>query len=70
MNAVNTVNGGIELVSNINNPKILYARGPDAARRKIYRCLDLGVPMIAPKYAVPLAINIENLVAIPQAVKG
>ncbi len=67
--AMNAVNGGIGLVGNINNPETLYARGPEEVRREVYRCLDAGVQMIAPECAVPLATKIENLMAIPQAVK-
>ena len=67
--AMAAVNGGIGLVGNINNPETLYARGPEQVRREVYRCLDAGVQMIAPECAVPLATKIENLMAIPQAVK-
>ena len=67
--AMNAVNGGIGLVGNINNPDTLYARGPEEVRREVYRCLDAGVQMIAPECAVPLATKIENLMAIPSAVK-
>ena len=67
--AMDAVNGGIGLVGNINNPDTLYARGPDEVRQEVYRCLDAGVQMIAPECAVPLATKIENLMAIPQAVK-
>ena len=67
--AMAAVDGGIGLVGNINNPETLYARGPEEVRREVYRCLDAGVQMIAPECAVPLATKIENLMAIPQAVK-
>jgi [methyl-Co(III) methanol-specific corrinoid protein]:coenzyme M methyltransferase len=67
--AMNAVNGGIGLVGNINNPDTLYARGVEEVRREVFRCLDAGVQMIAPECAVPLATKIENLMAIPQAVK-
>ena len=67
--AMAAVDGGIGLVGNINNPETLYARGPEEVRREVFRCLDAGVQMIAPECAVPLATKIENLMAIPQAVK-
>ena len=67
--AMNAVNGGIGLVGNINNPDTLYARGVEEVRREVFRCLDAGVQMIAPECAVPLATKIENLMAIPAAVK-
>ncbi len=67
--AMAAVDGGIGLVGNINNPETLYARGPEEVQREVYRCLDAGVQMIAPECAVPLATKIENLMAIPQAVK-
>ena len=50
-------------------PETLYPRGPEQVRQEVYRCLDAGVQMIAPECAVPLATKIENLMAIPQAVK-
>ena len=67
--AMDAVNGGIGLVGNINNPETLYARGPGEVQKEVYRCLEAGVQMIAPECAVPLATKIENLMAIPQAVK-
>ena len=67
--AMAAVDGGIALAGNINNPETLYARGPEEVRQEVYRCLEAGVQMIAPECAVPLATKIENLIAIPQAVK-
>ena len=67
--AMDAVDGGISLAGNVNNPETLYARGPEEVRQEVYRCLEAGVQMIAPECAVPLATKIENLMAIPQAVK-
>ena len=67
--AMQAVNGGIGLVGNINNPSTLYARGPEEVRQEVFRCLEAGVQLIGPECAVPLATKLENLMAIPQAVK-
>ena len=67
--AMDTVDGGIRLVGNINNPETLYARGPEEVRQEVYRCLDAGVELIAPECAIPLATKLENLLEIPRAVR-
>ena len=67
--AVDAVGGKIGLVGNINNPTTLYARGPAEVREEVFKCLDAGVQMIAPECAVPLATKLENLIAIPRAVR-
>ena len=67
--AMDIVDGRIGLVGNINNPETLYARGPEEVKQEVYRCMDAGVNMIAPECAIPLATKLENLLAIPQAVK-
>ena len=67
--AMDVAAGRIGLVGNINNPETLYARGPAKVREEVFACLDAGVQMIAPECAVPLATRLENLMAIPQAVK-
>ena len=67
--SMDSVNGKIGLVGNINNPETLYARGPDEVRQEVYKCLEAGVQMIAPECAVPLATKVENLMEIPMAVK-
>ena len=67
--AVDAVDGKIGLVGNINNPTTLYARGPAEVREEVFKCLHAGVQMIAPECAVPLATKLENLIAIPQAVR-
>ena len=67
--AMDTVDGKIALVGNINNPETLYARGPEEVRQEVYRALDAGVELIAPECAIPLATKLENLIEIPKAVK-
>jgi len=68
--AMDAVNGGIGLVGNINNPQTLYSRGPDEVRKEVYACLEAGVQMIAPECAIPLQTKLQNLLAIPDAVKN
>jgi [methyl-Co(III) methanol-specific corrinoid protein]:coenzyme M methyltransferase len=67
--AMDAVDGGIGLVGNINNPQTLYSRGPDEVRKEVYACLEAGVQMIAPECAIPLQTKLQNLLAIPDAVK-
>ena len=67
--AMKAVNGGITLVGNINNPETLYAKNPEDVKEEVFKCLDAGVQMIAPECAIPLATKIQNLIAIPEAIK-
>ncbi|MDA1256625.1 MAG: MtaA/CmuA family methyltransferase [Chloroflexi bacterium] len=67
--AMDAVDGGIRLVGNINNPETLYSKGPDDVRKEVYACLEAGVQMIAPECAIPLQTKLQNLLAIPEAVK-
>ena len=67
--AINAVNGGIKLVGNINNPETLYAKGVNEVKEEVFKALDAGVQLIAPECAIPLKTKIENLLAIPEAVK-
>lgn len=67
--AMEAVDGKIGLVGNINNPTTLYARGPAEVREEVFACLDAGVQMIAPECAIPLATKLQNLMAIPEAVR-
>ena len=67
--SMDAVDGGIALVGNINNPETLYARGPDEVRREVFACLEAGVQMIAPECAIPLQTKLQNLLAIPEAIK-
>ena len=52
--AMDAVDGGIQLVGNINNPETLYARGPAEVREEVWKCLDAGVQLVAPECAIPL----------------
>ena len=63
------VNNRIALVGNINNPQTLYFDGPEQVKEEVYRNLDAGVNMIGPECAIPLATSLENLLAIPAAIR-
>lgn len=67
--AMEIAGGRIQLVGNLNNPELLYARGPEQVREAVYECMDAGVDLIAPECAIPLATRLENLLEIPKAVK-
>ncbi len=67
--AMKVAAGRISLVGNLNNPELLYARGPKEVREAVYKCMEAGVDMIAPECAIPLATKLENLLEIPKAVK-
>ena len=68
--AMDTVDGKISLVGNINNPDTLYSKGPEEVRAEVFKCLNAGVQMVAPECAVPLSTKLENLIEIPRAVKA
>ena len=67
--SMEAVDGGISLVGNINNPETLFARGPEEVSEEVHRNLEQGIHMVGPECAVPLQASIENLKAIPRAVK-
>jgi [methyl-Co(III) methanol-specific corrinoid protein]:coenzyme M methyltransferase len=67
--AMDAVQGGINLVGNINNPETLYSKGINDVKEEVFRALDAGVQLIAPECAIPLKTKIENLLAIPEAVQ-
>ena len=67
--AMDIADGRIRLVGNLNNPELLYARGPEEVREAVYQCMDARVDLIAPECAIPLATKLENLLEIPKAVK-
>ncbi len=67
--AMDIAAGRIRLVGNLNNPELLYARGPEEVREAVYQCMDARVDLIAPECAIPLATKLENLLEIPKAVK-
>ncbi len=68
--SLDAVDGGIALVGNINNPETLFARGPEEVTQEVCQNLDHGIHLVGPECAVPLQASIENLKAIPQAVKA
>ncbi len=59
----------IALVGNINNPQTLFARGPEDVCQEVRDNLDAGVQLVGPECAIPLQTSIENLKAIPRAVR-
>jgi MtaA/CmuA family methyltransferase len=63
------VQGRIALVGNINNPETLFSKGPEQVTQEVWRNLDAGVQLVGPECAIPLQTAIENLKAIPQAVR-
>ena len=69
MESMEAVDGRISLVGNINNPETLFARGPEEVSHEVCQNLDHGIHMVGPECAVPLQASIENLKAIPNAVK-
>jgi MtaA/CmuA family methyltransferase len=67
--SVGIVKERIALIGNINNPETLYARGPESVREEVMKNLDAGVQLVGPECAIPLQTSIENLKAIPAAVR-
>ena len=59
----------ISLVGNVNNPQTLYAQGPEQVRDEVIQNLDAHVQLVGAECAIPLQTSIENLKAIPQAVR-
>ena len=68
--AMELVRDRIALVGNINNPETLFARGPAEVRAEVMENLDAGVPLIGPECAIPLQTPLDNLLAIPEAVRA
>ena len=59
----------IALVGNINNPETLFAKQPEDVRQEVRRNLDAKVQLVGPECAIPLQTALENLKAIPEAVR-
>ena len=59
----------ISLVGNVNNPQTLYSKGPDEVMAEVTANLDAHVELVGPECAIPLQTPIENLKAIPEAVR-
>ena len=67
--SMDIVKDRISLVGNINNPETLFSRDPEDVESEVFLNLDAGVPLIGPECAIPLQTSLENLQAIPRAVK-
>jgi [methyl-Co(III) methanol-specific corrinoid protein]:coenzyme M methyltransferase len=67
--SMETVTQRISLVGNINNPETLYSKGPEEVAAEVLENLDAGVQLVGPECAIPLQTPIENLKAIPEAVR-
>ena len=67
--SMQVVKDRISLVGNINNPETLFAKGPEQVRQEVRANLDARVQLVGPECAIPLQTPIENLKAIPDAVR-
>ena len=67
--SMDVVKSRISLVGNINNPETLYAKGPEEVVAEVQKNLDARVQLVGAECAIPLQTPIENLKAIPRAVK-
>lgn len=67
--SMEAVGGRIRLVGNVNNPQTLFSKGVDEVKAEVFANLDAGVQMVGPECACPLQTPIENLRAIPEAVR-
>ena len=68
--SMDIVDNRIALVGNVNNPETLFSRGPEEVAAEVTRNLDAGVQLVGPECAIPLQTPIENLKAIPRAVRN
>ncbi|MCL4188459.1 MAG: MtaA/CmuA family methyltransferase [Rhodobacteraceae bacterium] len=62
--------GHCALVGNINNPETLFARDPEQVEAEVLANLEAGIHLVGPECAIPLQTSIENLRAIPRAVRA
>jgi MtaA/CmuA family methyltransferase len=67
--SMEAVGDGIRLIGNINNPTTLFSKGPEEVKAEVRSNLEAGVHMVGPECACPLQTPIENLRAIPEAVR-
>ncbi len=67
--SMDAVSDRIALVGNINNPETLYSKGPEDVAAEVLKNLDANVRLVGPECAIPLQTPLENLKAIPEAVK-
>ncbi|MBT4138114.1 MAG: MtaA/CmuA family methyltransferase, partial [Candidatus Latescibacteria bacterium] len=47
----------------------LFSKQPDVVKQEVIKNLEAGVHLVGPECAIPLQTSIENLKAIPDAVK-
>jgi [methyl-Co(III) methanol-specific corrinoid protein]:coenzyme M methyltransferase len=57
------------LVGNINNPTTLFRGTAEQVRQEVRGVLDAGLTMVGPECALPLLCPLENLQAIPEAIR-
>ena len=48
----------------------VFPAGPEEVRAEVFENLDAGVPLIGPECAIPLQTPLDNLRAIPAAVRA
>ena len=68
--SMSIVEDRIALVGNINNPETLFSKDPEDVHKEVIANLDAGVPLVGPECAIPLQTSLENLRAIPAAVRS
>ncbi len=67
--AVDTVNGEMSLVGNINNAVTLLNGTPEDVYKQARYGIESGVDILAPECAIPLTTPLRNLTAIVEAAK-
>ncbi len=67
--AVQEIGDKIALVGNINNAQTLYQGTPEDVYKQARYAIEAGVNIIGPECAIPLLTPLENLKAIPAAVR-
>ncbi|MCH2129639.1 MAG: MtaA/CmuA family methyltransferase [Pirellulaceae bacterium] len=67
--SMKVVSDRIALVGNINNPETLYSKGPEEVMAEVRKNLNAHVRLVGPECAIPLQTPIENLKAIPEAIR-
>lgn len=67
--SIDIVGDRISLVGNINNPETLFSKDEESVATEVMKNLDAGVQLVGPECAIPLQTSIENLKAIPRAVR-
>jgi len=66
---VDTVNGEMSLVGNLNNAVTLLNGTPEDVYKQARYSIESGVDILAPECAIPLATPLRNLKAIVEAAK-